>query len=343
MRTPSPRLSERPQSLPNGQQRHEGSLLSSLQCTNDRRQNLTPNKRLSSSPCMKIVKSPKKVLQLDENLNPHQQHSPSNSQCSMPTPHSPSTLPPALESECLRQQVRRQIAACFSEHYELQTYIFTALYKPLKKAKVPVGPIFGNLKTLRSVYKRVIQLLEAATKTSLSSSSLMLGAADEHDFEQSLLEIFKGKLSATLEREILAFVAHQRTGQWYDRIAALETEDERARPILEAHQKATIATNHRWGDLSLQQMLEQVAAQAAQYPPLLDRLLLETPLQSQPYQLIEKALVGARAIAKTAAAVQLSPNSLNATTQASQHNNKRNIFFLLRSRMANLLRNFSRF
>ncbi|KAH9405282.1 hypothetical protein TYRP_001127 [Tyrophagus putrescentiae] len=222
-------------------------------------------------PAHPLQPSPRKPIKVgfDENLNPNP------------------------ESVSIRAQYRAQIVSAFAQHQATLRLIDGTFRKPLKAHLTPpqYQTLFGLVKPILSRYKTINRMITAS--------------ATSENLEKVLKGIFTEK-SVGKELEILSI---QYTLNYYLKAVPmlnmlLQTEGGGADHCSPGHHSklsSILHHSHQKAGHKLDELLESVTAFMAAYPPLLDCLLQETPIQSEQYCMLEATLNSVRASAKLVA------------------------------------------
>lgn len=209
-----------------------------------------------------------------------------------PSPRKPITigfdenLNPNPESVSIRAQYSAQIVAAFTQHQAILRYIDGTFRKPLKAHLTPpqYQTLFGLVKPILRVYKKINRSITAS--------------ASSENLEKALKDIFSvDKVGKELEILSVQYTINYRL-KVVQMLSALKAESSsKLTSISESHRKSSSL----WAGHSLEELLESVTGFLAAYPPLLDRLLQETPIQSDQYIMLEMTLNSVRNSAKLVA------------------------------------------
>lgn len=239
-------------------------------------------------------------------------------------------MPSLLESECIRQRARRLICEVFRGHMRQQLYLMEHIVKPMKSVKLLNDTVLyqsiDKLKSLCDLYAKLVKLLSASIDKTTTATNGMNN--DNHRFESYLTEIFDGKYSNQLIR-VFRDYCHSTiySAQWIDQLN-LVSNDERMKSII---------NNETADQRSVLEMFEKIGQQLNEYPPLIDQLLQETPLQTVSYQRIDRALIGSRTIAKSVSANDVDECRLNVKKRT-----KRNVLHNIRHYFNNMIKRNNR-
>lgn len=209
-----------------------------------------------------------------------------------PSPRKPITigfdenLNPNPESVSIRAQYRAQIVAAFTQHQAILRYIDSTFRKPLKAYLTPpqYQTLFGLIKPILRVYKRINKSITAS--------------ASSENLERAIKDIFNvDKVGKELEILSIQYAINYRL-KVVQMLSALQAESSsKLTSITESHRKSSSL----WAGHSLEELLESVTGFLSTYPLLLDRLLQETPIQSDQYIMLEMTLNSVRNSAKLVA------------------------------------------
>ncbi|OTF83710.1 hypothetical protein BLA29_011015, partial [Euroglyphus maynei] len=198
----------------------------------------------------------------------------------------PPPLPPRPDSQTeKRRQIQMEIIQTEEEHYEVLRHIRKFYQKPLKKEKLfsseQIDIIFGNIKELRIIHKKIFVKMNLAYKQHILSKS-----SDAYYLEETLHEIFCGELGTQLEQEASKFCVNRKirngTELWNQR-----KKDNRLRQWADSRS----IPDNPFARLGLDDLLSRVFQRPLRYPLLFERLLKSTPKDSPGYRYLEQVMI----------------------------------------------------
>lgn len=239
----------------------------------------------------------------------------------------PPPLPPRHTSDShleKRRQIQMEIVQTEEEHLEVLRYLRTVYQKPLKKENFftheQIDIIFGNIKELKSIHRKISSRLKAAyNKITMHSSG-----SDIYYLEEAIHDIFCGELGAQLETETSRFCVNRKirngTELWNQR-----KKDAGLRALVDAKIRSRSMPDNPLARLGLDDLLSRVFQRPLRYPLLFDRLLRSVPKDSSGYRYLDQVLIS----------LKKSHERINETTEKAE----------LRARLLELIRktDFSNF
>ncbi|XP_075585041.1 uncharacterized protein LOC124495068 [Dermatophagoides farinae] len=205
----------------------------------------------------------------------------------------PPPLPPRPDSQTeKRRQIQMEIIQTEEEHYEVLRHIRKIYQKPLKKEKLfsseQIDIIFGNIKELRLIHKKIFVKMNHAHKLHMQSMSL-----DSYYLEETLHEIFCGELGTQLEQEASKFCVNRKirngTELWNQR-----KKDSRLRQWVDSECRTRSIPDNPLARLGLDDLLSRVFQRPLRYPLLFERLLKSTLKDSPGHRYLEQVMISIR-------------------------------------------------
>ncbi|XP_027204956.2 uncharacterized protein LOC113798594 [Dermatophagoides pteronyssinus] len=202
----------------------------------------------------------------------------------------PPPLPPRPDSQTeKRRQIQMEIIQTEEEHYEVLRHIRKIYQKPLKKEKLfsseQIDIIFGNIKELRLIHKKIFVKMSLAHKLQMQSKS-----SDSYHLEESLHDIFCGELGTQLEQEASKFCVNRKirngTELWNQR-----KKDSRLRQWVDSECRTRAIPDNPLARLGLDDLLSRVFQRPLRYPLLFERLLKSTPKDSPGHRYLEQVMI----------------------------------------------------